>query len=379
MKNPLNPTDYSRARSRSHTEIGHTCGRILFRVILVAGSALVLTATNTAIAQTNLVTNGSFETPVIGGAFAQRTSAEPFDGWSVDPIGQGVAHVGSFGYPQAIAGVQSVELNFYSTGGIYQPIATTPGSRYTISFLMAGQLNAGPDVKQIQVDFGGVTLGTASWSRSASGGQWLTQSFVGTATASTTVVHFLGVTPADQDGGPYIDDVRILCVGVAQQPAAAFACTGGTATLSVLPAGDGPFEFQWRKAGSPINTITNPSAATATLVLSNVLPADAVSYDCIVSSACGTIISSATQLTLVAAAPCSLADIVGVSGGPISCGDSVVDGSDFIAFINSFSVGDPAIDPLADVAGGGPDGLRPDGVIDGSDFIAFINAFAEGC
>jgi len=31
------------------------------------------------------------------------------------------------------------------------------------------------------------------------------------------------------------------------------------------------------------------------------------------------------------------------------------------------------------VAGGGDAGLTPDGIIDGSDFIAFINAFSAGC
>ena len=59
--------------------------------------------------------------------------------------------------------------------------------------------------------------------------------------------------------------------------------------------------------------------------------------------------------------------------------DGIVDGSDFIAFINSFGSGDVAIDPLADVAGAGASGLLPDGIIDGSDFIAFINAFGAGC
>jgi len=60
-------------------------------------------------------------------------------------------------------------------------------------------------------------------------------------------------------------------------------------------------------------------------------------------------------------------------------GDSVVDGSDFVAFINSFGVGDPTVDALADVAGGGSSGELPDGIIDGSDFVAFINAFGAGC
>ena len=70
---------------------------------------------------------------------------------------------------------------------------------------------------------------------------------------------------------------------------------------------------------------------------------------------------------------CSPADVAPPGG------DGTVDGSDFIAFINSFAIGDASVDPVADITGGGPTGEQPDGTIDGSDFIAFINAFAIGC
>jgi hypothetical protein len=73
-----------------------------------------------------------------------------------------------------------------------------------------------------------------------------------------------------------------------------------------------------------------------------------------------------------------LADIAGGGADGLSP-DGTIDGTDFIAFINSFGIGDATVDPLADVAGAGDDGLQPDGTIDGSDFIAFINAFAAGC
>jgi len=59
--------------------------------------------------------------------------------------------------------------------------------------------------------------------------------------------------------------------------------------------------------------------------------------------------------------------------------DGTVDGSDFIAFINSFAIGDAFVDDKADVAGAGENGDQPDGTIDGTDFIAFINAFGAGC
>ena len=160
------------------------------------------------------------------------------------------------------------------------------------------------------------------------------------------------------------------------------ACTSSQATFTVAAFGSPPLTYQWRKHGVPIDSSAgaggNPSSATATLTLMNVQLADAANYDCVITSACGTVTSNPATLTLRTCGGCSPADIAG--GGPDGrSGDYIVDGSDFIAFINSFSVGDPAIDPLADVAGSGNDGLSPDGIIDGSDFIAFINAFSEGC
>ncbi len=70
---------------------------------------------------------------------------------------------------------------------------------------------------------------------------------------------------------------------------------------------------------------------------------------------------------LLAVSQC-LADVAS-SEGPFP--DGTIDGNDFIAFINSFGIGDATVDPVADVI--------TDGTIDGNDFIAFINAFAAGC
>lgn len=77
-----------------------------------------------------------------------------------------------------------------------------------------------------------------------------------------------------------------------------------------------------------------------------------------------------------------IADIAGAFGpGGAIMPDGTVDGSDFVAFINSFGIGDANADAAADlvgiVAADGSD--LPDGVVDGSDFVAFINAFAAGC
>jgi autotransporter-associated beta strand protein/predicted outer membrane repeat protein len=86
----------------------------------------------------------------------------------------------------------------------------------------------------------------------------------------------------------------------------------------------------------------------------------------------------ALEVRTVPSLACSPADVAG-GGDNGDQPDGTVDGSDFIAFINSFGIGDATVDAAADVSGGGDNGDEPDGTIDGNDFIAFINAFAIGC
>jgi hypothetical protein len=172
----------------------------------------------------------------------------------------------------------------------------------------------------------------------------------------------------------------VVISGIVQHPNSQIACIGRAATFSVVTQSDSanlPISYRWRKNGIDISPALNPSAVTPTLRVPIVRAIDIGTYDCRVSNACGSTISSPATLT-IRVCVCSLADIVG--GGPTGQSpDGIIDGSDFIAFINSFGSGDVTADPLADVAGGGIDGLSPDSIIDGSDFIAFINAFAAGC
>jgi hypothetical protein len=174
---------------------------------------------------------------------------------------------------------------------------------------------------------------------------------------------------------------------ITQHPVATAACRSRPVSLSVAAIGAEQVRYQWRKGGVAIDPAANPSALTATLRISRSVLSDAGEYDCIITNAdtCGSVISNRIPVSFYRG--CSIADVVGVSDlqlfaiGPADfrCGDGTVDGSDFIAFINSFSVGDPTIDDLADIVGAGDSGQEPDGTIDADDFIAFINAFAIGC
>jgi hypothetical protein len=164
---------------------------------------------------------------------------------------------------------------------------------------------------------------------------------------------------------------------IAVQPRPATSCPGRTTSFSTIPSGSGPFTYQWRKAGIPINAAANPSAASGTLVLAVVQVTDAGAYDCVVTGACGTVITTAATLT-VTICPCSIADIAG--GGPNGDQpDGQITGADFAAFIAAFGRGEMPADAIADIAGAGDDRLQPDGTIDGNDFIAFINALMTGC
>ncbi len=223
------------------------------------------------------------------------------------------------------------------------------------------------------------------------------------------------VTVAAPNGAPVQSTIGFDAAGqtititsaaaVMRSPASVTACNGGRVAFSVptgaVGIGGVPASYRWQgrhgAAGSWANLGdglraglgTIAGATSATLVLTEVTTATNSTpsldqFRCVISnlaSACGTFTSDAAVLTV--AQRCSLADVAGTAGvggpGITSCGDGVVDGEDFIAFINSFSAGDVSVDALADVAGGGGDGLSPDGVIDGSDFITFVNAFAAGC
>ncbi len=160
--------------------------------------------------------------------------------------------------------------------------------------------------------------------------------------------------------------------GFLQQPGPRSLCEGTSTTFQVVAVTVGAPTYRWRRNGTPISTANNPSAATATLTLPSVSLADGGSYDCVVTSVCGTLTSTAVSLT-VRACPCSVADVTGI-GGPPSAPDGLLTGDDFNTFISAFAAGGLR----ADIVGIG--GLPPgDNLLTGDDFVAFIAAFASGC
>jgi hypothetical protein len=165
----------------------------------------------------------------------------------------------------------------------------------------------------------------------------------------------------------------VLPVNVTQPPQPARACAGGAASFMVTAAGPGPFTYRWRKNNAPINIVSNPSAATPTLMIMNVQASDVGSYSCAVSDGCGGLVSSAADLTIRQS--CSLADVTGL-GGPSAgdCGDGALTSDDVVAFLSAFF----ASQPKADIASLGGR-IGGDGLYTIDDVIAFLTAFFAGC
>lgn len=96
-----------------------------------------------------------------------------------------------------------------------------------------------------------------------------------------------------------IDDLS-LTVGVqtaptiTASPVAQTAVVGANVTFTVTATGTDPLAYQWRKDGEAID-----GATTSSLTIAGVQPADAATYDVIVSNAAGSAASSAATLTVL--------------------------------------------------------------------------------
>ncbi len=80
-------------------------------------------------------------------------------------------------------------------------------------------------------------------------------------------------------------------------PANQIVPVGANVTYSVTATGSG-LTYQWRRNGIPIDPAINPSAATATLQLTNVQTSDSGTYDVVVSNAGGSVDSNDVSLTV---------------------------------------------------------------------------------
>jgi choice-of-anchor C domain-containing protein len=197
--------------------------------VTVAGMAVVL-GTPANAGPINLITNGSFEFglpagPSPGNWVMLDAGATNITGWTVtqNNIDWGNA------FWQAADGTHSLDLNGnMGLGGISQTINTTIGTRYRLTFSLAGNPNLGEErafpgdyVVSLTAFAGTATADfdfTVLTTHNLTNMGWTEKSLIFTAQSSTTPIRFVSTTDfpifGDQNlaHGPAVDNVSVTKV-----------------------------------------------------------------------------------------------------------------------------------------------------------------------
>jgi hypothetical protein len=155
-------------------------------------------------------------------------------------------------------------------------------------------------------------------------------------------------------------------ITIVSQPFDAATCPGGPASIEVLVE-PGLYLYQWRRDGVPIDPAIQPSAVTPRLVFNSVGPADRATYDCVITSACGSVTTDTASLDFCPA--------------DFDC-SGFLDSDDFVLFLDQYGRG--CVGAGLDVFGPNAQCLRnadydASGFVDADDFVAYLAAYAEGC
>lgn len=178
----------------------------------------------------SILVNGDFEEPVLGSQWQTYTSGQSIPGWTAG--GAGVALIRS--YWQSAHGSQSMELNNNGRGRVSQAVTAVPGKQYLLRFALSGQPDAGPQIKQVRVTFGGQEVDTIAFDsggRSLASMGWGYHEYLVKSTQAEPVLVFDGVAPQTGDGGAVVDDVSLTLV--ANQGQTAFDLSLESSDISV--------------------------------------------------------------------------------------------------------------------------------------------------
>jgi hypothetical protein len=207
---------------------------MLYRNSLTVLAAAILTTCCSVPIQANLITNGSFESPVVpvGGFTDYASGSTAIPGWTVVGAAGGVSIVsgtliqGCCTFP-AEDGVQYLDLTGDGTNsfeGVEQTISTNPGTNYTLTFWVGNVDNPGNGLgstSTVNVNLGGLNgtlldsvtnsvpnTTTQTW-------QMFTTSF--TASGSTATIDFLNGDPgSDNTNG--LDNVTVNATSATPEP-----------------------------------------------------------------------------------------------------------------------------------------------------------------
>lgn len=183
-------------------------------------TAVILVAAGRAQQPASLLVNGSFEEgPAVVRFLNLATGDTSVRGWMV--TGEGVDYV-STGYWLSSDGARAIDLDGsarstvtppYVQGGIAQAFATTPGTRYRVTFDLAGNPNQLPRVKPMRVSAAGQSAEFTFDATGKTGARmgWTRQAWTFTASSTSTTLEFQSLTRSPQTGyGAAIDNVVVV-------------------------------------------------------------------------------------------------------------------------------------------------------------------------
>ncbi|MEY3230805.1 MAG: hypothetical protein RL689_894, partial [Planctomycetota bacterium] len=213
----------------------------------------------------------------------------------------------------AIAGQTSASLSFASLSesdsGSYDCVVTGPCNSVT-SASVAINVGTPPSITSQPVSIDRCEALAASLTVAAGGTPPLTfrwqRNGVDVPGATSATLNFAALTATD--AGSYACVVTNGCTSVTSsvatvavkarvaftlQPQSVTVCTGSTATFSVAATGAGPISFQWKRNGTNI-----AGATAAALSFTSVTAAQAGTFTCEVTGACGSLLSAPAVLTV---------------------------------------------------------------------------------
>lgn len=178
-------------------------------------------------------TNGSFELGTDPGAtfISLPTNSTAITGWTV--TGGDIDYIG--GLWQAGEGGRSLDMVGCSQGTISQTFDTVAGTRYLVSFLMAGNPGGNPPQKSLLVSAADASQGYVFSDATATEVDmgWQSRAFQFTATGPATTLSFTNTSDPSGCVGAALDNVSVMAI--ASQPAQIPA--GGLPGLMLLGLG----------------------------------------------------------------------------------------------------------------------------------------------